>query len=66
MTVVHTDTEEKFLHVSSLVGNKTLGVYSICKENTCLNIKNGKFRDLEFFKEMGAKILSYEDFIATI
>lgn len=34
MTVVHTDTEEKFLHVSS--------------------------------KEMGAKILSYEDFISCL
>lgn len=31
MTVAHTDTEEKFLHVSSLVGNKSLRVYSICK-----------------------------------
>ena len=67
-TVVHLDTEEKYIEVSK-ENDRRLGrkdsdyMYNIYKKYTCENFFKGMYADVDFYKEKGYTILTYDDIL---
>jgi len=63
--VIHTDTEEKFMHISTLFDyGDNIGVWEkLNGEKTCVNINYNRWCNIGYYTENAYIILSYEDYI---